>query len=87
MTEKQNTTWRESIAAAAADMSDRNPKLCAARASSAASLLSANLSAMFDAIEDADLSSGTKSDLVRLADTLRELGNDGVYLAERFGNE
>tara|TARA_R110002153_G_scaffold159709_1_gene311984 strand:+ start:488 stop:751 length:264 start_codon:yes stop_codon:yes gene_type:complete len=87
MTDKKRPTWGEAIAAAAANNEDQNPKLCAARASCAASLLANSLREMFDAIEDADLSSGTKSDLVRLADDLREFGNDGVYLAERFDNE
>jgi len=87
MTDKKRPTWGEAIAAAAANNEDQNPKLCAARASCAASLLANSLREMFDAIEDADLSSGTKADLARLAYDLSEFGNDGVYLAERFDYE
>ena len=65
----------------------KEPRLACARAAQAASVLADKMELLHDAIEDADLSATTVSHLPRLADILRELGNDGNFLAERFGDE
>ena len=85
--ESKNLSWAEAVAIVRAEQSGKSPALLVQRAFENVRLLSDSIEALFDAIEDADLSRETADKIKSLADTLRAFGHDGDHLAERFENE
>jgi len=80
-------TWGAALNAVAEETRGATPALLAQRAFENVRALSSNIEALEEAIEGADLSAATVDKIRSLAECLQAFGYDGVYLAERFGNE